>query len=51
MIICSPPNTDDWSGLETAWEMRFLRSVKDIIPEKYDDIHAKVLFIIPFFII
>ncbi|CAI2187612.1 13237_t:CDS:10 [Funneliformis geosporum] len=42
MIIDSPPNTDDWSGLETAWEMRFLRSVKDIIPEKYDDIHAKV---------
>lgn len=42
MIIHSPPNTDDWSGLETAWEMRFLRSVKDIIPEKYDDIHSKV---------
>jgi hypothetical protein len=36
MIIDSPPNTDDWSGLETAWEIRFLRSVKDIIPEKYD---------------
>ncbi|CAB4415310.1 unnamed protein product [Rhizophagus irregularis] len=41
MIIHSPPNTDDWSGLETAWKMRFLRSVKDIIPEKYDDIHSK----------
>ncbi|CAB4433295.1 unnamed protein product [Rhizophagus irregularis] len=26
MIIHSPPNTDDWSGLETAWKMRFLRS-------------------------
>jgi hypothetical protein len=44
MIIYSPPNTDDWSGLETAWEMRFLRNIKDIIPEKYDDIHAKVLY-------
>ncbi|PKC53436.1 hypothetical protein RhiirA1_479306 [Rhizophagus irregularis] len=32
MIIHSPPNTDDWSGLETAWEMRFLRS--NIINEK-----------------
>ncbi|CAG8485720.1 12338_t:CDS:10 [Ambispora leptoticha] len=43
IIINSPPNTDDWSGLEAAWETRFLRTVKDIIPEKYDDIYAKVL--------
>jgi hypothetical protein len=44
MIIYYPPNTGDWSGLETAWKTRFLRSVKDIIPEKYDDIYAKVLY-------
>ncbi|CAI2197890.1 13438_t:CDS:2, partial [Funneliformis geosporum] len=42
MIIDSPPNTDNWNGLETAWETRFLGNVKDIIPEKYDDIYAKV---------
>ncbi|CAJ0856471.1 8569_t:CDS:2, partial [Entrophospora sp. SA101] len=41
IIIDSSLNTDDWSGLESTWQRRFLRAVKDIIPDKYDDIFAK----------
>ncbi|CAG8544051.1 2457_t:CDS:2 [Diversispora eburnea] len=43
MIIESPPNTDDWTGLEVAWRTRFLGNVERIIPEKYVDIDAKVV--------
>ncbi|CAJ0746175.1 5530_t:CDS:2, partial [Entrophospora sp. SA101] len=42
IIIDSSLNTDDWSGLESTWQRRFLRAVKDIIPDKYDDIFAKI---------
>ncbi|CAG8771069.1 20161_t:CDS:2 [Gigaspora margarita] len=29
MIVEASPHTDNWCGLETAWEMRFLRAVKE----------------------
>ncbi|CAG8709797.1 27437_t:CDS:2, partial [Dentiscutata erythropus] len=34
-------NGNNWCGLETAWESRFLRVVKEVIPESYDEIHEK----------
>ncbi|CAJ0833648.1 1380_t:CDS:2 [Entrophospora sp. SA101] len=42
MIIESPPDTDNWCSLEVAWKTRFLRNIKDIIPEKYNNIYEKV---------
>ncbi|CAJ0745065.1 10746_t:CDS:2 [Entrophospora sp. SA101] len=42
MIIESPPDTDNWCSLEVAWKTRFLRNIKDIIPEKYNNIYEKI---------
>ncbi|CAG8639822.1 9151_t:CDS:10, partial [Paraglomus brasilianum] len=42
----SPPNTDDWNGLQTTWQRRFLGVVKDIIPDEYDNVLAKEYSII-----
>ena len=44
-IIDSPPSADDWNGLQMTWQRRFLNAVKDIIPDEYDNILAKVFYI------
>ncbi|CAG8650944.1 16728_t:CDS:10 [Funneliformis caledonium] len=51
IIINSPPDTDDWAGLEATWKRRFLRAVKEIFPDGYgDDIYVKVRYLLENFL-
>uniref|UniRef100_U9SRH1 Uncharacterized protein n=1 Tax=Rhizophagus irregularis (strain DAOM 181602 / DAOM 197198 / MUCL 43194) TaxID=747089 RepID=U9SRH1_RHIID len=48
-VIKSPPFTENWGGLESAWSNRFIRAVQTHIPDRFEDIKLKVcLFFIVF---
>ncbi|RHZ75672.1 hypothetical protein Glove_212g30 [Diversispora epigaea] len=42
IIIKAPPNPKKWNSLEVVWKGRFLKVTREVIPDKYDDISAKV---------
>ncbi|UZO27317.1 uncharacterized protein OCT59_019518 [Rhizophagus irregularis] len=41
-VIKSPPFTENWGGLESAWSNRFIRAVQTHIPDRFEDIKLKV---------
>jgi hypothetical protein len=47
-VIKSPPFTENWGGLESAWSNRFIRAVQTHIPDRFEDIKLKVCW---FFIV
>ncbi|RGB28312.1 hypothetical protein C1646_767957 [Rhizophagus diaphanus] len=42
MILESPPDSDNWVGLEVSWKTRFLNAAKETIPEHHKKLCEKV---------
>lgn len=44
-IINPPSDAEEWYGLQTTWSIRYLRAVKDLIPDRHKVLKNNVMFI------